>query len=273
MLFAVIAVDMRGRMGNQMFQVAFAYAASRRLGTSFAVLGPFELAEYFERVPLGRPSIRLATKTMFYLRHGPAKRIFVDDASDPAELMETLHNGIPYSGFFQSAEYFAGYEQEIRGMFQVRGEHAAAFNHAYGQIGRYVCMHVRRGDYLEAGWALPGSYFRDALATIPEYSELPVIVVSDDIRRAREDCSWLERARFVANPPAVDLQLLMNATAVIASNSSFSWWGGWLNERPDATIIAPASWLGVATGIEQPPRVIPPNWIRVPVAPPSRLVP
>jgi hypothetical protein len=267
-------VDMRGRLGNQMFQVAFAHAASMRLGTSFAVLGPFELAEHFERPPLRRPSVRLAAKAMFHVRHRRTKRVFIDDECDPAVLLASLDDGTAYSGFFQSAQYFAGYERDVRNMFQIRSTHASAFERAYSELDRYVCVHVRRGDYFEAGWALPGSYFRDAMAAVSECSELPVVVVSDDIGRAREDCArmdcaWVERARFVANSPAIDLQLLMNASVVIASNSSFSWWGGWLNARPDVRVVAPASWLGLATGIEHPPGVIPPGWIKIPVERPS----
>lgn len=267
----MIAVDMRGRMGNQMFQVAFGHAASMRLGTSFAVLGPFELAEYFERPPLRRAGVRLAAKATFHIRHHKAKRVFVDNESVPAELLASLDNGIAYSGFFQSAQYFAGYERDVRNMFQIRSADAAAFERAYGGLDRYTCVHVRRGDYFEAGWALPGSYFRDAMAAVSQSAELPIVVVSDDIGQAREDCAragcaWVEQARFVANSPAVDLQLLMNASVVIASNSSFSWWGGWLNTRPGVQVVAPASWLGLATGVEHPPGVIPPGWIKVPVA-------
>jgi hypothetical protein len=259
----VIAVDMRGRMGNQMFQVAFALAAATRLRTRFAILGPCELAEHFERPPLGRPLERHAARLAFYARHGRAPRLFVEGAVDPTEFLTTLRNGRRYSGFFQSAAYFAGCENNVRDMFRVRSDHVATFERTYGELGRYVCVHVRRGDYLSAGWSLPASYFRAAVTAVPECADLPTIVVSDDLPGAQAEYDWPEGTRFVSNAPAVDLQLLSHASVVIASNSSFSWWGAWLNVVPDAQVAAPACWLGVESGTEDPPGVIPPGWIRV----------
>ncbi len=256
---------MRGRMGNQMFQAAFAHAASVRLDTHFAFLGPCELPEHFERPPLRRPAARLAARAALYARHGRAPRLFIDNTSHPSEVLATLRNGIRYSGFFQSALYFAGCEREVRDMFEVRADHVAEFAATYGDLGRYACVHVRRGDYLDAGWCLPPSYLDAAMVAAPECAELPMIVVSDDISGARDSWDWPAGTRFVTNAPAVDLLLLAHASVVIGSNSSFSWWGGWLNQVPGAQIVAPACWLGLDSGVEEPPGVIPPGWVTVPV--------
>ena len=63
----------------------------------------------------------------------------------------------------------------------------------------------------------------------------------------------------------VQLQKLDVAAVVIASNSSFSWWGAWLNRNPGLRVVAPARWLGFRRGVEEPHSVIPKGWIQVPV--------
>jgi Glycosyl transferase family 11 len=255
-----------GRMGNQMFQLAFAHAASRRLGTGF-VLGPGALWEYFDAGAWSRRSVRLARKLAFRARHGREgpDRLLIKDDQDPAEVLAGLRDGVAYGGFFQSERYFAGYEEDVRRLFAVRPAYETAFARRYGDLGPYICMHMRRGDYGEEGLSLPTTFFRDALAAIPERDQVPLIVVSDDPASAREELGDMANARFETNPAIIDLLLLMNANAVIASNSSFSWWGAWLNQRPEVRVVAPQHWLGFGTGLERPRDVIPTRWIQVPV--------
>jgi hypothetical protein len=61
----------------------------------------------------------------------------------------------------------------------------------------------------------------------------------------------------------------MHADTVVLSNSSFSWWGAWLNRRPGARILAPEHWVGFETGIESPRDVICAGWERVVVREPA----
>jgi len=129
----MISVDTRGRMGNQMFQHAFAHAASRRLGTTF-VLGPGELWEGFELGAWGRRHVRLRRKLEFRLRYGadPADKLEVEESEDPATVLAALRDGVAYGGYFQSERYFAGYEDEVRELYRVRRGHEEAFAAKYG---------------------------------------------------------------------------------------------------------------------------------------------
>ncbi len=265
----MISVDARGRMGNQMFQLAFAHVAARRLGTSF-ILGPAELWEGFELGAWGRRPVRLARKLRFRLRYGaaPGNKVEVPDDADPAQVLAELRDGAAYGGYFQSERYLAGYEDEIRSLFQVRAEHEAAFAEKYGDSGPYVCVHMRRGDYFEwgpGGRALPTSYFVDAIAAVGDLSGYEVIVISDDLDHAAVEMAGVEGVRFESNPAMVDFLLLMNADVVIASNSSFSWWGAWLNRNPAASVIAPRHWVGFPEGRERPRYVIAEGWRTIPV--------
>jgi hypothetical protein len=264
----VISVDTRGRMGNQMFQLAFAHCAARRLQTSF-VLGPGALWESFDLGPWGRRHVRLARKLAFRARHGaePADRVEVGNDDDPAAVLAELRDGVAYGGFFQSERYFAQYEDEVSALFEVRPAHARAFAAKYGSLGRYVCVHLRRGDYREwlGGRALPTAYFVDALATVDDRGGAPVVVISDDLEAARVELADVDGVRFEANDAMLDFQLLLNASVVVASNSSFSWWGAWLNRVEGARVIAPEHWVGFPERRELPRDVIASGWERIAV--------
>jgi hypothetical protein len=252
-------------MGNQMFQLAFAHAASRRLGTTF-VLGPGNLWEYFELGAWGRLPVRLRRKLEFRVRYGRAPdRVVVDNESDPAEVLRGLRDGVAYNGFFQSQRFFEAYADEVRELYRICPHHQADFAARYPDLGSYACIHVRRGDYLDNGWALPGSYYADALAVADRPGDR-VIVVSDDPPRVEQELRCLLPAQYESNPAIVDLQLLINADVVVTSNSSFSWWGAWLNRKPGARILAPEYWVGFSAQREIPRGVIPDFWTTVPVS-------
>lgn len=263
-------------MGNQMFQFAFAHAAARRLGTSF-ILGPGSLWEGFDLGPWGRRRVRITRKLAFALRHrfDPVQGVEFYDHVDPAAVLGHLTSGVAYGGFFQSEQYFAGYEDEIRALFRVRAEHEQAFAALYRNLPPYVCVHLRRGDYRE--WhggrsVLPTTYFVDALHSLGDLGGMPVMVISDEPQSAAAELAGFPGARFEFNSPMVDFLLLVNAAAVVTSNSSFSWWGAWLNRRPGGRIVVPEHWLGFRDGVQRPRGVIAAGWTQVPVRDPPPLV-
>lgn len=253
-------------MGNQLFQLAFAHAAARRLGTAF-ILGPGALWEGFDLGPWGRRNVRLARKLAFRARYGGggADKVEVANHDDPAVVLAGLRDGAAYGGFFQSERYFTGYEDDVRKLFAVRPIHVQRFAARYGSLGRYVCVHLRRGDYREwmGGRALPTSYFLDALASITDLEDRQVVVISDELDAARSELAHIDGVRFESNDAMLDFQLLLNASVVIASNSSFSWWGGWLNRVDGARVIVPEHWVGFPECREYPRDVIAAGWERL----------
>ncbi|TMK39887.1 MAG: alpha-1,2-fucosyltransferase [Actinobacteria bacterium] len=271
-IVAVISVDTGGFLGNQMFQLAFAHVASRRLGTTFNLSSApaKSLWENFELGEWGDPAVRRRRRLAYKLRHPRPRIVVVDnERDDPESVLSNLRDGARYTGFYQSERYFVGYEDEVKQMFTVRAEHRAEFTRRYGDRGPYACVHVRRRDYLETPWALPASFYYDALGTDAEITGMPVIVVSDDPGAVRGELGDIDDVQFESNPAIIDLQLLMHADVVVASASSFSWWGAWLNRKPDCRVLVPQHWLGFAKGEEEPRGVLPERWIQVPVREPS----
>jgi hypothetical protein len=114
-----------------------------------------------------------------------------------------------------------------------------------------VSVHVRRGDSMiprEGKVVLPMAYYSEAISIIKERVADPVFFVfSDDIVSALEVLPHEEKMVFVEHNDDFaaheDLRLMSSCHDHIIANSTFSWWGAWLNPRPDKTVVAPRRWF------------------------------
>ena len=285
---SLIAVELQGRFGNQMFEYAFALAAAKRLGTDFVMCGSSWTG--LEREELS-DCFRLGDRGLPYLADPPYPivRIGHQDWDSPEDVLGDLTDSTRYSGFFQSARFFRGAEVEVRAAFEPLREHVDVFRARYRDllVGPYVCCHVRRTDYLTfaGGVALPLSYYRDALKLVAAPPGVPIVFIGDDLDDVRAAFGHLDDVRFEHNERIVDLQLLANAQMVIASNSTFAWWGAWLGDSSER-IVAPKHWINwthrsgwqrstagtkrTARGWEYPRAIIPRGWSQVSVHRPWR---
>jgi len=178
---------------------------------------------------------------------------------DPA--FETLGPKTSLFGYFQSECYFNSIAESLRDWFSLReplGDPAAAALKRIETCRQPISVHVRRGDYLNPGTAeyhgiLGEPYYRDALARleagIGEGAEL--IVFSDDAAAAEQVLSFAPKSRLVhvrGDPerPWEDMALMARCRHHIIANSSFSWWGAWLNRSPDKIVVAPRAWFAPA---------------------------
>jgi len=113
----------------------------------------------------------------------------------------------------------------------------------YGNVSNYTSLHVRRTDYVQkAGFHPPCSmeYYEKALSII----EGNVLVFSDDLDWCKETFLG-DRFTFISgNRDYQDLFLMSMCKNNIIANSSFSWWGAWLNTNLNKKVIAPKKWFG-----------------------------
>lgn len=134
-----------------------------------------------------------------------------------------------------------------------------------------VAVHVRRGDYVtnQATNATHGActldYYRAAVDRIlPHLARPHFFVFSDDPSWTRAHLALPGEVTFVDHngPDSAfqDLRLMSLCHHQILANSSFSWWGAWLNRRPGRIVIAPRQWFAVARDTSA---LIPEDWIRL----------
>lgn len=111
-----------------------------------------------------------------------------------------------------------------------------------------VCLHIRRGDYLNVDFlkVCNYDYYRRGMDYIAEKVENPYFYVfSDDINWVEDNYTIPYPHRLVKEKHAApfELELMRNCKHFVISNSSFSWWAQFLTENESAVVVAPRPWF------------------------------
>ena len=207
---------------------------------------------------VGAPSELSHNKPQFYLDN-IFRNIKVEPKAAEAELYNESHyhfqelpkwDNICLHGYFQSEKYFKEHESEIRTMFKADQKTEEYLQSKYGEVlskDNTVSLHVRRGDYIGKEQFHPivdKSYYEQA---IEKHSGATFLVFSDDISWCKDNLPEGPEYVFVeGNKDYEDLYLMSKCAHNIIANSSFSWWGAWLNENKDKQVTAPSVWFGPA---------------------------
>lgn len=147
--------------------------------------------------------------------------------------------------YFQDPSWFVGYEKELKVLF---GQGIVPIDQ--------VAIHVRRGDYVGNPFYVQlwkTDYYENAMKLFPNEKFL---VFSDDIEWCKAHFIGSQFEFSEGNDEVTDMNLMAGCKAVIAANSSYSFWGGFLCK---GKVVAPKAWY--ADGIER--TVCPSNWIRI----------
>lgn len=288
----MITVTLRGGLGNQLFQYAVGrgLAVRRNTGLSFDLswfgrhlanetprayaLQPYELDVSLDGAR--HPSVRPVPKTRlgrFLARRDALLFKQAGQGYDPAVL--DAPDGSLLDGYWQSEKYFlnvsARVREELTPADPPAGRNADLLSRIHSQLS--VGIHIRRGDYVtnKHAYAFHGmpevDWYRravDLIATRIGGAEL--FVFSDDP-------DWSE-AEFRPEHPTTyvrhnghaaheDLRLLAACSHHILANSSFSWWGAWLGEKPGQLAVAPNPWYRNVPGATGD--VVPARWITLPI--------
>lgn len=177
------------------------------------------------------------------------------------------------TGYFQNELYFAHLEQEIRTLFSFKTELDKQNKQMLQQIDKTesVSIHVRRGDYAKnktinaIHGLLTVDYYKKAIDYICKRVENPhFYIFSDDIDWCIQNLQFDQHQQtFISfNYPDKnyeDMRLMSHCKHNIIANSSFSWWGAWLNANPVKLIVAPQKWL-VKQALHQVSGFFPKHW-------------
>ncbi|TAE30485.1 MAG: alpha-1,2-fucosyltransferase [Cytophagales bacterium] len=182
---------------------------------------------------------------------------------------------VTLDGFWQSEAYFKESEAVIRRELTFKRTAGPTFEDFRQQISGAttpVSVHIRRGDYVnhpefsQSFGALGMDYYETALAHLTtQHPDATLFVFSDDPDWVRQHMRFTQPHVFVTNtgPDADvdDLELMSLCRHHIIANSSFSWWGAWLNPRPDKIVIAPRQWFRNKPWDTKD--LVPASWLRV----------
>jgi len=217
-----------GWLGNQMFQYAATFAASKRLGVDCGF--PENEPNLFDIFDLTAFKNKICTEY-----------VYQEPTFEYTPIPE--RDGLTLSGYFQSEKYFKQFSEDVRKEF--------TFKQFIDPLEEgVVAVHVRRGDYTNLQDHHPLctlDYYEKSMAMFEDSSFL---VFSDDIEWCKENIKGPRVMYSEENSAARDLQLMASCDYNIIANSSFSWWGAWLNDNPYKKVIAPKVWFGKGKPLE-----------------------
>lgn len=279
----MIIIEFKGGLGNQMFQYAFyeklKHLGKNVKGdvNSFyqsvindssgahknATKRKFEL-ELFSNISIEQAEdgirqryekkarnlvYRVVGKLVYYRR-----KIYTERNLNFDRNMYKLNDGY-LSGYWQSPKYFADMREELLKKFSFP-EIEDSRNKEYLRKIREsnsVCIHVRRGDYLtQENQPLYGNictleYYRKAIQYFEEkYKDVIFFVFSNDIEWTKKNLKMKNAVYVQGNNEEngyKDMYLMTQCNHNIIANSSFSWWGAWLNQNKNQEVVAPLKWL------------------------------
>jgi len=160
-------------------------------------------------------------------------------------------------GYFQSEKYFEHCKDEVRRILTPK----VHFDHE-----GITAIHVRRTDYLDPRHKdcyhilTRENYYNQAMEIIPG----PYLIFSDDIKWCKSQFVGDEFSFSEEKDPITDMAHIIGCKNQIVANSSFSWWGAWLNSNPDKQVVAPKKWFGPKLASSHDTKdLIPKEWIQV----------
>jgi len=292
----VLIVNLIGGLGNQMFQYAAGRALALELGTPlrldisgfarYTLHQGFELPRIFTcpilvageddvRGILGwqyPPRLRriISRPVMAAFRR---KNFIIESSFRYCSGIKNVPDDSYLVGYWQSERYFADAVAQIREDFTFRIPLEMQNANLARQIGQSnaVSLHVRRGDYAADPMttATHGlcslDYYRMAISHIAERVQQPrFFVFSDDIAWTRNNLTIDFPHQYIDHNHGADsyndMHLMSLCRHHIIANSSFSWWGAWLNRGGDKIVVAPKRWFANKTDTQD---LIPKNWVRL----------
>jgi hypothetical protein len=262
-------VKIYGGLGNQMFQYAFArsleaafpgevYIDSSALHRD-TVHNGFELDEVFgialpeaPQREVDRLSVRPTGFINRVRRKYFTKRTQIIDKKFCFQPELLTRGGDAYfEGYWQSEKYYEGIEDSVRSGFSFKRRLAERNLALLRELPRPIAsVHVRRGDYLKypnLNICTP-KYYERALASMVSGTPIAAfLVLSDDAAYCRANLEPGTTPMVIADwnqgrESWQDLALMAACDHHIIANSSFSWWGAWLNPSRSKRVIAPSVW-------------------------------
>jgi hypothetical protein len=300
----MIIIKIQAGLGNQLFQYATARALTLKLNTELKVdlsfyNDPKDRNAY--RLNLFNLPISLATSEEIQkLRnrdHIPFifrvlnkiglgfspfyKSTHILDKGLNNKRIRTVSKDFYLEGWFANEKYFIEYRDviltDILPKINLDNINQSVLKEIQGN--NTVSIHIRRGDYLTNGYfkILPKEYYNEAISAVKRKIENPVFFFfSNDPEWVKKEFAFLPEARFIEYNSTADteysttgdindLYLMSSCKHQVIANSTFSWWGAWLNNNISKQVFFPAIYYNNKAAQEQfeKSNLMPKNWHKI----------
>lgn len=267
----MIIIRQQGRLGNQLFQYGL-YRSLEEMGKLVFLdcehpinlseknqldLFPkvnYRKADREESEKIGNCKRNLYNRIYRKLKCPPKKSHYMEKEGDDLSVLVQLEDRY-LDGFWQSEKYFLGIRDRLLQELEfpkLEDKKNLEWIERMREINS-VSIHVRRGDYVSPkyiknyGGICTAEYYQRAI----QYIERKVLdpyffIFTDEPEWIEQNFELPENMLCIANNKErnsyIDMQLMSNCKHNIIANSSFSWWGAWLNQNEDKIVVMPSKW-------------------------------
>ena len=296
----MIVIQLSGGLGNQMFQYAYGLAIEQfskdEVFLDMSLLKNYPNGLYntkrdyeLELFDIQLPVIGLVinfrhnvlSKFIYkivnkYFRIKNTLKLVVQSPNETYVDWLNYGRNVYVIGSFQSYKYMLDIRNLILKSFVHSKELSVLSEKIRSKIAiqESVSIHIRRGDYLKShnliNHGICGlKYYEDSIKYFEDrFIECHYYIFSDDIEWCRnnigKDLNYCEYINHnLGNDAWQDIILMKNCKHNIIANSSFSWWGAWLNENIDKIVISPHNWFANAKYEILTSELIPEDWVRL----------
>ena len=270
----MVIIHLSGGFGNQLYSYAFGYAVAKARGEELWIDTAIQDAPWFFRNPdilqmnikyskrisykIGNRKIdKIFNRLRFYNAIGYTTRI-IDERDLPNvdnwySICVNQKGNIYIKGNWSYEKLFFNVKKELLDMYTFKtplSEGASIIAKDIENQEVSVGIHYRLGDYVKIGIVLDPSFYIDAMESMSKKYKNPVFYCFS------EDTEWVKK-QFVNLPYDIrypsyesdnlgieDFRLFSLCKNQIISNSSYSWWGAYLNKNPNKYVIAPTDYDG-----------------------------
>lgn len=256
----MVITQITGGLGNQMFQYAIGKAISLQHNeilkldiTSYDKFKPhngYRLNALNINENIANPSEIKKFRLLSYFSTLSGKQRLKEQERTIYDPEVFKYNNVYLNGYWHNENYFKNIKNILEKEFTPKESLSIdAKNYLQTVIGsNSISVHIRRGDYLKHPnlGVLDLNYYKRAIKFFLENQQNPIFYFfSDDLNWCKENFSFVERKIFIENTlsEVEDLHLMTNCRHNIIANSTFSWWGAWLNNNVNKMVIAPQKWM------------------------------
>ncbi|RRS32181.1 MAG: hypothetical protein P794_02045 [Epsilonproteobacteria bacterium (ex Lamellibrachia satsuma)] len=291
----MVISNILGGLGNQMFQYAIGRAISlhtkQELKLDILEFDSYDLRNYELDVfnIQGQIASNFEIEKIKYRQVSFLKKIYYKIKKYDRPLSEKFYKEKFYYydvdiarikgdvylfGYWQSEKYFDNCRDIISQDFTLKYPISKQSNHFEKMIQERpsISLHIRRGDYVnnQTTNSYHGicslEYYKNTIQYMESKVDNPCFFIfSDDLRWAKENLDFIDNKVFIdlddETPDHEEMYLMSQCKHNIIANSSFSWWGAWLNQNEEKIVVAPKQWFNdpaIDTG-----DLIPKSWIRL----------
>lgn len=220
----MVSVELRGRLGNQLFQYSICRILADKLNCDFSI-PPEWLGKTLFETSMGKsPYVRSSV-------------VFDEKINKFNPEVFNIKPDTHLFGFWQSEKYFVGYENQIREWLKLEKPDSEYIKK------EYCTIHFRAQDgYLRENWVLPPEYFESAKNYFRNNvnKDIKFVIVTDNPQLSKR---YFPQDIIISNDMKKDLSILTHSKNKIISNSSFSWWAAWLGLPHSNLVVAPNRWI------------------------------